>query len=263
MAKALWSSSTTNVKTGPIPTMWVGNSIEDAWESCDGCPRRPPEPGKAQGMVEVCYAWVGPVYSLGFKSKVLPKHMADPSYHEVERALQNRRVDARAVRLGAIGDPARVDRTELLHDLALVRAAGLAVLGYTHFPEENPDLAGVLLASLDDPKDPKIPLLIELGWRVAVVLPPDYQGKRFSAQGLRGFVCPAQTLRPRKAKEKNKKEIPGTTCNQCRLCDRQHVCWDKVDMVGFLRHSRPEALRAYWRGRNANQLSIFNGNPDL
>jgi hypothetical protein len=54
--------------------------------------------------------------------------------------------------VGVIGDPARADRRALLRAAQVVRAPGLAFLGYTHFWREtqNQSLRGHVMASCDE-----------------------------------------------------------------------------------------------------------------
>ncbi len=35
---AMWTGTTTNTKTGDIPTLWVGSTREESQASCKGCP---------------------------------------------------------------------------------------------------------------------------------------------------------------------------------------------------------------------------------
>lgn len=127
----LWAARSENSKTGDIPTGWVGRTAEETMASCHGCPLAPPSIGGSGA----CYAHAGAVkMAVG---SVQRSARADPGRYSLARALASRRHDARAVRLGAIGDPARVAWATVAHAARVVRAAGLALLSYTHHWRER------------------------------------------------------------------------------------------------------------------------------
>lgn len=76
-----------------------------------------------------CYAWNGtPLIGAISHWKSI-----DEVPVTIERALAERAPTAKAVRLGAIGDPRFVPAREHAKVRKLATAAGLAVIGYTHF----------------------------------------------------------------------------------------------------------------------------------
>jgi len=184
----MWTVSVSNEKTGIIPTQYVGTSREESLASCRGCNLSP----EAEGG---CYAWGG---------------RASRGANSVRRAYQNGRPStladaiaraprsARCVRFGAIGDPARVDRAEILANIELARAEGFKVLGYTHHWREEP-VTGVLrrnfLASCETLQQAEEAR--SRGWLVSVAGP-------LSVAGM--ATCP------------NYKR-PEIQCNRCGLCD--------------------------------------------
>lgn len=203
MAALLWLAKASNVKTGPIPTCYV----REAERSCKGCPLR-------KGR---CYAWNGtPV--MGFRGML--KSSRD---YSLEHALDHRLAKAKAVRFGALGDPARIAPAETLAAIKAVRAKGLGVLGYTHFPDEVPEIFKLhFLASTNNVYEAD--KRIEQGWFTATILPADWPYKTFfTPAGNKGIVCPAQ--------------IRDTNCNDCRLCDPHHPVAKHVRAIGFLDHS--------------------------
>lgn len=206
-----------NRKTGPIPSAYVGATVEDTWKSCEGCSLR--DDG-------TCYAWTG-LNGMMFKGKLVPGARAHPERYTLSAVLKRLRDVVFAARLGVLGDPSRASRSELRAAIARFRRMGVAILGYTHFwrEEGNQDLRGDLMASCDSPEQADEALAA--GWRPATVLPWWHEGNRFlTPEGAPGLVCPAQT------KEK-------VTCESCRMCDPQHPVWDagRIAVIGFVDHS--------------------------
>ena len=185
---AMWTVSTGNIKTGAIPTQYVGTNRDETLRSCRGCPLGPEGDGG-------CYAWSGRVIRAA-NSVRKAYERGRPS--TLEDVLQRTPRSACAARFGAIGDPARVHRSTLLADLALARKEGLKVLGYTHHWRDEP-LTGVLrsnfLASVETAE--QIEHARSMGWLVALAGPKSWPGL---------LTCP------------NYKR-PEIQCNRCRLCD--------------------------------------------
>ena len=130
-----------NTKTGDIPAIYCGQSIEDMMRACVGCPLAPWVPNRPVK----CYAWGGSV-KLGFgamangatrgRSKRSLKGTAavkPGGCYSLEHALEHRSPKARAVRIGALADPANVRRSTYRAGVKAIRRAGLAILSYTHF----------------------------------------------------------------------------------------------------------------------------------
>ncbi len=184
----IWTVSTRNQKTGIIPTMYVGASRAETWASCEGCNLRPDAGGG-------CYAWGG--NSVRGANSVQKAH-ANGRPGDLTAALERAPRSAKAVRFGAIGDPARVGRHSLLADIDLARGEGFKVLGYTHHWREEP-LTGCLkrsfLASCETAEQAREAQ--SKGWLVALAGPE-------SAPGM--VTCPHYRR-------------PEIQCNRCGLCD--------------------------------------------
>lgn len=204
-AQAMWTVSKSNEKTGNIPTQYVGKTKEETWESCKGCNLRPDAGGG-------CYAWSGNV-SRGANSVRGAYNRGRPS--TLADALKRAPRSARAVRFGAIGDPARVNRHEVMANIELARDEGLKVLGYTHHWREEP-LTGSLkqsfLASCETLAQAEEAQAE--GWLVSVAGP----------QYVAGMVtCP------------NFKR-PEIQCNRCGMCDVPTLKKAGFDGVVFPAH---------------------------
>ena len=203
IAAALWLSGSNNRKTGNVPTLWIGRTLEETRASCDGCPLRPsPDGGNGH-----CYAYGSPQRALRSIQRAAAK---DPERYTVNRALVDSKRSAKMARLGALGDPGRLPLDYLKKSIRKVRAIGLDAVGYTHHWRDLPSLAGWLMASCDDLD--QVDGALAAGWRVAVKVPWDFLGDggtgRFKTPGgAAGIVCPAV------------KTDNGITCNDCRLCD--------------------------------------------
>lgn len=237
-----------NRKTGIIPSAYIGGSVPDTWESCEGCALR--EDG-------TCYAWSG-LNAVKFQSDHVPRYHRQPEHFTLSAALARlaklikakAATAAKAARIGVLGDPSRADRRELRKAISKLREIGFAVLGYTHFWRESEvqPLRGELMASCDNLKQADEALA--KGWRPAVVLPWYHEGNRFDTPGgAPGVVCPAQTKDP-------------VTCNSCRMCDPKHPVWaaGRVKAIGFIDHSAT-ARAAQERTRHEPTTPMFEGVP--
>jgi hypothetical protein len=223
-----------NRKVGEVPSAYVGVTPEETHRSCEGCALR-----DNRG----CYAWEG-MNAMIHKGKHSPGFARDPDRYSLAAVLKTwRGRQARVGRIGVLGDPARAFRGELWDAIKTLRAAGLAVLAYTHFwrGRSNRNLKSDVMASCDDLEEADQALA--LGWRPTVILPADHQGNTFSTPGGgKGVVCPAQTK-------------DAVTCDSCRMCDPQASVWaaGKVAVIGFLEHARgakkPRAPLYGWRGK--------------
>lgn len=232
----LWVARTPNRKTGDMPSAYVGETVAECRDSCAGCAL----------LDRLCYAWKG-LANVSLH-RLEARRQQRPGHYTVEHALAHRARTARAVRIGAMGDPARANRWELRQAAKGCRARGLVVLSYTHFWREAPDLKDLCLASTDGPAEAAE--AIDAGWVATTILPWDHDeacGPTFTTPNgrYRGFVCPAQTK-------------ADVTCNDCRMCSPQHPVWQagKVHMVGFLDHSRA-AAREKQRMQRGRQLPLF------
>ena len=128
--------------------------------------------------------------------------------YSLRQALKTAKRGAKMARFGAIGDPGALPKSYLDKAIKAVRSIGLDVVGYTHHWRVKPDLAGVFMASCDDLSE--VDGALAAGFRAAVVLPWDHEGRFTTPNGAKGIVCPAM-----EAESKGRK----VTCNDCRLCD--------------------------------------------
>ncbi len=195
MVEVLWTArSTGNAKTGDIPTAWIGGTRAESLESCGDCP-----------LLESkrCYAQFG---SAALGHGHILRARAKGARYDLATALRNRADSARAVRVSAVGDAGALPVEWYQTVAAKVRAAGLAVLAYTHQWRTRTDLAGEVMASCETPREAD--QAMRLGFRATVVLPSTHTKRTFrTPSGATGIVCPAI-------------RAPGrVTCNTCRLCD--------------------------------------------
>ena len=192
---AMWTGTTTNTKTGDIPTLWVGSTRDESKASCKGCPM----------LDNGCYAQSG-TPAMGHSSMI--RAAARGKKYTLRAALGTAKRSAKMARFGAIGDPGALPKSYLDKAINAVRSIGLDVIGYTHHWQTKAHLAGVFMASCDTLAQADEALT--KGWRVAVVLPWDHTGRFETPNGAKGIVCPAMA-----AEEKGR----TLTCNDCRLCD--------------------------------------------
>lgn len=229
----IWLATTSNTKTGNVPTGYVGTTVAECRSSCVGCPLLDGD----------CYAWAG-LNRAGMGRHELG-YLEDPGRYAIDSALTRVSKTARIARLGAMGDPAHACRDGLAHDLTALERANLVVVSYTHFWARDyaQDLADICMASCGSLEEAE--QAVDMGWRPAPILPWDHyivHGRRFWDGA--GIVCPAQIR-------------PSVTCNQCQLCCVSHPVWasGKLKAIGFLDHSR--RARAELRRYDARQGLLF------
>ena len=227
---ALWTETTSNTKTGPVPTLAIGRTREESKASCVGCKHL---------TNKTCYAQNGTV-AMGHNAMV-KAYAKDPEperRYSLRRALANRRLSAKMVRLGSIGDPGALPGGYLARVLDVIKGEGLDPVGYTHHWRGRPDLAGLLMASVDTLHEADE--AIRAGFRAAVVLPWDWKARRFTTpEGHVGIVCPA-ILKP-----------DVVTCNTCRLCNGAKA----GPVIGFPDHGPKvrHLIRKLKRSKNNEQ----------
>jgi NAD-dependent dihydropyrimidine dehydrogenase PreA subunit len=216
----LWAATSSNVKTGNVPTAWVGLTKAACRESCRGCPMAPRDVG-GDGS---CYSHSG---SPAIAHASIRKAAASGKDRSLTAALRNAARSARMVRLSAIGDMGRMAREHADAIVDTIKTAGLAVVGYTHhWREEAPREAwrGRLMASVGGLAEADEALAA--GWRAAAVVPEDHPARSVTPGGATVVVCPAQVAEARAAKRDRYDYNGGNaavgrsvTCNDCRLCD--------------------------------------------
>lgn len=198
-AALLWTARSGNVKTGDVPTAWVGRTRDEARASCAGCPL----------LDQGCYAHSGSVGMGGLS--VRKGAVTVPARYTLANALAKRARTAKMARVTAIGDAGRLPAEDADVVVATIRAAGLAVVGYTHHWREAPVAKAWrkrLMASTESLAD--VDAATDAGWRATVVVATDAPRVTTTPAGRRVVVCPAQI-----AEELGKK----VTCDDCRLCD--------------------------------------------
>ena len=219
--KMIWVGTSKNGKTGNIPQGYVGQTIDKAKESCDGCP-----------LVSKCYHWKGSS-QLGHGA-MARKYKEDAERYSLENALSKSVRSARYARGAVGGDPSALTRDEVKRQQKVIKAFGLrGMILYTHFAEsKGSHLKGLAMASCDSMEE--VDRLLAEGWRAAYVTKdfkepgstrhpdvPEWAGEAFvTPDGRKGVVCPAQTKR-------------GVDCNSCGLCDATR---DVAPLIVFLLH---------------------------
>lgn len=247
IVRLAWIAKAFNKKTGPIITAYAGASIDEAKDTCKGCPLFPVKRKKGvkrkRGQ-SVCYAWSGSP-RLGFGAMALKATGGVSSYsmvntdavkpgghYSLENAIANRHRDCKAARLVALGDGARVDRSTLFGAIRRLRRIGMSILAYTHHWREqrNQSLRHDFMASCDTLAEADEAL--ESGWVPAAIVHdrPDLPATITTPGGAELVMCPAQRSKT-------------TSCNTCRLCDPKAPFWRKLHRfvgIGFFDHSKGE-----------------------
>lgn len=225
-----WRPTTSNSKTGPIPTAYVRKDKAD--DSCAGCPM----------FRKRCYAWRGYVRrGLTSMAKAQPKN---PNLYRVRAALMGRQFAARYARLTAIGDPTGAPVAELRDAIDAIQEAGLQVIGYTSQWKRRPAyrwLRSHLLASTVT--DGQTASAIDDGWKVSQVVSADRFIDALSAghittrEGYRLRLCPHMAAQFR--------HTLAPTCNDCGQCTVRSMTEDGFDGVAFPEHG-PTATGRPW-----------------
>lgn len=195
--------TSSNKKTGNVPTLWVGKTEEEALESCRGCGLAPAPIG-GNGS---CYAWSGAVRFGAISAR--KKAARSPGERTIEAAIAGAARSARMLRATGIGDIGRSGVAIADYVTGAARSAGLALVGYTHHwrePAVKAAWGGRLMASTETLADAD--RAVNEGWRATVIVPADAPRTSSTPAGRKVLVCPAQVA-----------EGSGVTCNSCRLCD--------------------------------------------
>jgi hypothetical protein len=220
----LWAPRSRNVKTGNVPTAWVGLDKTACRESCRGCPMAPRDVG-GDGS---CYSHSGSPAVAHASIRKAAQRGYDRS---LAAALNGARKAAKMVRLSAIGDVGRMARQHADGIVDTIKAAGFAVVGYTHHWREAQaadSWRGRLMASVGSLAEADEALA--QGWRAAAVVSKDHPARSVTPGGARVVVCPAQLAEDRGA---------SVTCNACRLCDASRP----GPVIAFREHGNGVALR--------------------
>jgi hypothetical protein len=218
-----------NVKTGDVPTVWVGRNRAQSLASCDGCALL------ASGD---CYAQYGtPLLGQSSIAATAAKRKSWRTY-AITYALKHRARSARMVRFSALGDVARADAKQVREAIRETIAAGLAVVGYTHFWREKRAayLRGRLMASVSGETEARE--ANDQGWRAAMVMPAGTTGTLRNDDGsVFAVECPAIAA-ARFGK--------SFTCNDCASTRRGALCDASIDApnVYFADHGPKARKRA-------------------
>ena len=215
-----------NTKTGDLPTIWIGNSKEQVARTCceSGCPLLPTHKGgtfkKGNGKFG-CYAWGGRVQMAAVRLWKTAK--ANPMAYKLKNALANSSLNARLVRLSAIGDPVSLTQAqadEIIDGIAehnaeyRSKATKLRIIGYTHgwdqegMHERWGDHLMASCHSLEEADE-----AFEQGWRPALEATFAEDPGRIitTPKGNKLMVCPhllSDELKPKMVKD----------CNACGWC---------------------------------------------
>lgn len=209
--KMLWTASTHNSKTGPIPSAYIGETFKEMEESCGDCPQFG---NKKLGISRKCYAYNGLVnMAARYIHKGFKKNKGKG--YSLSEALSKRHKSAKSCRIGVIGEPTAIGLKAYKNAVKQIRKEGLAVLSYTHqwrklkaqFWKSN------IMASCD--KLEEVDQAVVAGFRAAVILPPNFRGKSITTpSGHLVITCPAIWT-----SNLGLPEDKLSTCNSCRLCD--------------------------------------------
>lgn len=216
--ESLWIPTTTNRKTGNIPTSYIGRTLEDVRRSCEAADCKLLENKQ-------CYAWFGTPRAAYASLEKADERGKD---HSLRTAIKQAVRSARFLRVGALGDPCLLPPDELAETYDTARSEGFrGVLAYTHgWKEAGQHLCGLAMASCDSLEEADEAL--DEGWRTTAILPWDsaHDGN-ITPAGRNVAVCAAQIKR-------------GVNCNTCGLCDAQAR---GPPIIGFLDHG-PQARAA-------------------
>lgn len=212
--KAVWYVASVNRKTGPLATSIIGESWQEVEASCEGCPQFDDGSGRRH-----CYAHTGLVkrgVNMVLNHSTKAKDLATVFKHAP---------DKRAVRMGAIGDPGRMN-IEAVRDMAeFVRSHGAAFLSYSHFWRDmdlSKKVGDLFMASCEDWVGAR--LALSRGFNPAVIVPQGTSRFVHTSTGHSFLQCPAE-------------QKPGRiTCGDCRLCDPIVLSMTKWDGIMFHQH---------------------------
>ena len=219
-----------NSKTGNVPTGWVGLTEEATRASCAGCALLDPLPGRKAPR---CYAWSGAVRFGAMSAQKVA--VRAPETRTLAAAIAAAARSARMLRLTGLGDIGRAGVAAADSIAAQSKAAGLALVGYTHHwrePAVSEAWRGRLMASTETLSDADT--ASAAGWAVTVVVADDTPRVSTTPAGRAVVICPAQVAEARKKAAKAAAvaladeaaqalalaaaERIAVTCNACRLC---------------------------------------------
>lgn len=166
-----------------------------------------------------CYAWNGQV-RMATSSIEKAAHKNPDKYiglTGLKHQLKNRLWSQKIVRIGSIGEFARLPKEQTEKVIETIKEAGLTVIAYTHQWAKNPHLKSSFRASCDN----KIALkkAIDKGWKSQFAI---HESKITEREiellpGVIGRVCDFYSDKWI-ASDKTEKNVPVTDCNNCRAC---------------------------------------------
>jgi len=234
----LVQATTKNRKTGNVPTIIVGQDIDDVKKSCldSGCPLLSEKMGgsgeyKRHG-IQPCYAHRAHV-SWATKSifKAIDKGTKQLSEYSIKHAFSNSSRHAKFFRLSSIGDCSSLSRKVINKLVNVGKEYNLKPLGYTAGWRQRPDLKDIVLASNITMKDAD--LAVSEGWRATCQVPKG-TAKRFTTpEGNKGIICPEQTQHHSVNRIGKRNKI---TCNSCGLCSEGNQHKSRFKVIGFINH---------------------------
>ena len=238
----LVQSTTSNKKTGRIPTIIVGTTAEETLQSCidSGCAVLPEKLGGTgeyhkYGIKKPCYAWKGTV-SWATKSirRALDKGTKTIEDYTCENAFRMSERTARVFRLSSIGDCSALSHEQMKEIVSTGERYNLKPMGYTAgWKRKGKDYLKqwVLASNFTMEQADKA---IDSGWRSTVILPKDTDYKTFvTPAGNKGIVCPEQTQQRINPEVTPRNKI---TCNTCGLCSEGNQHKSKFKVIGFINH---------------------------
>jgi len=134
-ATPLYHPGGTNPKTSSVPSIYIGSDRTEAAATCKlaQCRLLPERLGGPSGNHRRCYAHSGTeAMALASMERAAARREVTTAEHYSEARLQHRKVSARIIRLGRIGDPIGLSVVRSAGIVAQARAAALTLAGYTH-----------------------------------------------------------------------------------------------------------------------------------
>ena len=166
-----------------------------------------------------CYAWSGAVRFGAISARKTAAKA--PERYTLGAAVKGAARSARMLRLTGLGDIGRSGVAIADSVASEARAAGLALVGYTHHwrePAVKAAWGSRLMASTETLADAD--RAVSEGWRATVIVPADAPRTSSTPAGRKVVVCPAQAAEEQHLRNRGLAiGKDGVTCNACRLCD--------------------------------------------
>lgn len=240
-----------NSKTGNIPTVSVGTSLDQAVASCrkSKCPMLPKRFGGKNGQIgkkkklKPCYAWTGTVSMAAISTykkiaRVREEMGAFPVAYTVKDAVRRAVKSAQCVRVTALGDVSALPAQQWYDEIEKpIVDAEMHIYGFTAGWRFAHHLKGKVMASNFSWRTADN--AVAKGWRSTCVVSKDVVGEDWSntkftsPAGNKAVVCPHQVLHGRaKFEGRDLKRKEKITCNTCRKC----VAAEPGPIIVFVEH---------------------------